>query len=469
MFLNPNFLLDSKWAKLLYHDYASKMPIIDYHCHLNPKEIYENKQFTDLAQLWLFDHGAGDHYKWRLMRSAGQDEKNITGEGTPYEKFLAFVHTIEKAMGNPIYEWSHLELRRYFDIDLLICSKNAEKIWELANAKLQQEDFRARGLMKKMNVELVCTTDDPADDLYYHQQLKKEEKENGFRVLPTLRPDALMDVSSNNYLDYLTRLEEQSGMHIENIDDLLDVLKARVAFFHEAGGRLADHGMNSFYYVPASKEQVGKILEKRMRNEALSEEEIQAYQSFITLELMKLYKEFGWTLQMHMNVIRNASTKNFALQGKDHGFDSIGVQSDLVENVHAALDDAQQQNALPKIILYSLNPADWMPLATLMQSFQGEEKQKIQLGAAWWTNDTYTGMVKQINMFAEQSLLSNFCGMLTDSRSFLSYPRHEYFRRILCNEIGKWVQAGRIPDDEDLLAGMVQDICYNNANTYFGF
>lgn len=469
MFLDQDFLLETETAKKLFHDHAEKMPIIDYHCHLNPQEIYEDKHFDDLAQLWLFDHGAGDHYKWRLMRTAGVDEALITGDGAPYDKFLAFARAMESAAGNPIFEWSNLELRRFFGIDLFLCENNAPKIWEMANAKLGPNGLSARQLMKMMNVQLVCTTDDPADDLKWHKLLKEQEKENGFRVLPTLRPDKLMNVSDAGFEACLEKLAYAAGMDIQNFDDLKNVIASRVDFFHGIGGRLADHGLNTFYYIPTTDEEAEAIFEKRMAKEELSETEIRKYQSWLQKYLMKLYKEHDWTLQMHMNVFRNASDLNFAAQGPDHGFDSAGTQSDLVEQVKSLLNDAQKADALPRMIFYSLNPNDSLPLATLIQSFQGGGKQRMALGAAWWVNDTYSGMVQQLVDYSQQSLLGNFTGMLTDSRSFLSYPRHEYFRRILCNFIGNLVKQGRLPEDEQYLGKLVEDISYNNANTYFGF
>lgn len=469
MFLNPDFILENEMAKKLFHNHAEKLPIIDYHCHLNPKEIYENKKFDNLSQIWLFDKGAGDHYKWRLMRANGVDEANITGEGEPYERFLSFAKTMEKAIGNPIFEWSNLELRRYFDIDLLLNEKNAPEIWKQANAKLNSDGYRAKDLMHKMNVEIVCTTDDPADDLKYHLLLKAQEKENGFRVLPTLRPDKLMDIANQNFPAYVEKLSKVSGVEIKTYADLMKAMEQRVAFFTEVGGRLADHGLNSFHYKSATPEEAEEIFAKRMAGETLSEKEIIRYQSMNQLNLMKMYKDSGWTLQMHMNVFRNSSEVNFAKQGPDHGFDSAGVQPDLTKNVRKLLNEAQKRNSLPKMILYSLNPVDYVPMATLMQSFQGEGVQQLQLGCAWWVNDTYSGIKEQLTIMSSQTLLGNFTGMLTDSRSFLSYPRHEYFRRILCEFVGELAEQGRVPDDEDMLGKIVEDVCYNNPNTYFGF
>lgn len=323
--------------------------------------------------------------------------------------------------------------------------------------------------MKKMNVKLVCTTDDPADDLCYHQLLAKEEQENGFRVLPTLRPDQLMNIAGEGFEAYVKKLEDVSGTEINDFASLMQAMEQRVDFFHQTGGRLADHGMNSFFFTETPLSEAQEIFARRMAGEDLSEEEILKYQSAVQLALMKMYKEKNWTLQMHMNVIRNASDRNFVLQGADHGFDSAGCQPALALEVKKMLNSAQKADALPKMILYSLNPTDYVPLATLMQSFQGEVPQQLQLGCAWWVNDTYNGMKEQLTTMALQSLLGNFTGMLTDSRSFLSYPRHEYFRRILCQVIGEWTEPGRVPADEEMLGKIVEDICFNNANTYFGF
>lgn len=469
MFLDDNFILKTKTAQDLYHNHAKDLPIIDYHSHLNPQDIYENKPFEDLSQVWIYDHGAGDHYKWRLMRTNGVDEELITGSAEPYEKFLAFCKTMEKAIGNPVYEWANLELRRYFGIDLPINEKNAPEIWRRANEQIQSEGFGARDLLDKMNVEVVCTTDDPADELPYHKLLREMQKETGLQVLPTLRPDKLMNINAPDFLDYLKKLEKVSGQDIKSYDDLMKAMAQRVDFFHSVGGRLADHGLNELYFEETSPDEVEAIFQKRLNGETLSEEEVIKYQSLNELNLMKLYKDHGWTLQMHMNVDRNVSNKNFAKLGPDAGFDSIGTQPDLVRQLKALLQSAQDKDSLPKMILYSLNQADLMALASLMQDFQGEVPQQLQLGAAWWQNDTHDGIRHQLETMAQQSLLGNFTGMLTDSRSFLSYPRHEYFRRILADTIGDWAENGRVPDDEEMLGKIVEDISYNNPRTYFGF
>ncbi len=469
MLLNDDFLLTTEWARRLYHGHAEGMPIIDYHCHLDPQQIYEDARFSDLAQLWICDNGAGDHYKWRLMRANGVPERLITGDGDPYEKFLAYVETIERAPGNPLFEWSHLELRRAFGIDLTICRANAQEIWRRANEQIQAPGFSAKGLIRAFDVRCVCTTDDPASDLAWHVRLAAEEETNGFKVLPTFRPDGLMGIDKPDYRDYLARLSEVSGVAIDGWEGVKAAAAQRVGFFHEVGGRLADHGMNSFTFVAASDEEVSAIVSRALAGEAVTDAERDAYQSALTLFLMGQYEARGWTLQLHMNVFRNANSRGFAALGADAGFDSAGDQPGLVGQVALLLDAANSADALPRTILYTLDESQWMGLATLMQSFQGGCRQRLQLGCAWWFLDAFDGIKGQLSMFAQESLLANFTGMLTDSRSFLSYPRHEYFRRVLCHTIGEWVEMGRLPEDEGYLGGLVEDICYNNAHDYFGF
>lgn len=469
MLLNDDFLLTTKWARKLYHNHAEHMPIVDYHCHLDPQQIYEDTRFSDLAQLWICDNGAGDHYKWRLMRANGTPEELITGTGKPYEKFLAFVRTIERAIGNPLYEWSHAELRRAFDIDLTICEANAPEIWERANAKIATPEFSAKGLIKKFDVRCICTTDDPASDLKYHKLLAAEEEQNGFKVLPTFRPDGLMGIDTPTFKDYLSKLAQVSGVAMSDWESIKAAASQRVDFFHEVGGRLADHGMNSFTFAEASEAEVAAIVAKALAGESLTKGEVDQYQTALTLHLMSAYAAHGWTLQLHMNCFRNANSKVYAQLGADCGIDSVGDQAGLVAQIAKLFDAANSADALPKVLLYSLDESQWMGLATLMQSFQGGCRQKLQLGCAWWFSDCFEGMKRQLNVYAQESLLANFTGMLTDSRSFLSYPRHEYFRRVLCNTLGEWVEAGRIPDDEAYLGQIVEDISYNNAHDYFGF
>ena len=469
MLLNDDFLLTTPWAKRLYHDYAEKMPIIDYHCHLVPQEICEDKGYDNLAQVWLYDGGFGDHYKWRLLRANATPESVIRGDDD-YAKYLSFVDALQKGVGNPIYEWSHLELRRVFGIDLQINRENAKEIWDRANALLATPEYHAKGLIKKFNVKCICTTDNPADTLEYHKQLKEQEAENGFRVLPTFRPDDLLGIELDSFVDYCKTLTEVSGVRVTDFETLKAAAAQRVQYFHEVGGRLADHGANTFYFRPATDEAVARAVAKRLEGEALTEEEVGEYQTAMTLFLMGEYAKRGWTMQVHGNCFRNDSSTSFAAIGKDAGFDSVGDQPDFVYQVKRLLDEAEKRGGLPKMILYSLNDADWLALASLCGSFQGGEvKNRVQFGNAWWFNDTFSGMKRQLTMFAEQGLLGNFTGMLTDSRSFLSYPRHEYFRRVLCNVLGELVERGQAPEDEPLLGGLVQDVCYNNAHEYFGF
>ena len=469
MQFNDDFLLSTEWARKLFHGHAEKMPIIDYHCHLVPAEIHENKGYENLAQVWLYDHGFGDHYKWRLMRANGTPESVIRGDDD-HAKYLAFVDAVERAVGNPIYDWSHLELRRFFGIEDRICRKNAESIWERANALIATDDFRAKRLIQRMNVKCVCTTDDPASDLAYHKLLAAEEAENGFKVLPTFRPDGLMGIDGEGFSAYCDRLSDASGVDVVDWPTLKSAAAQRIDFFHEAGGRLADHGMNSFVFCPASDDVIDDIVCRALNDEGATAAETAAYQSELTLFLMGEYAKHDWTLQLHMNCFRNDSTKNFEALGVDAGFDTVGDQPDMVYQVKCLLDAAEQADGLPKCILYSLNESDWLGLASLCGAFQAAPaRPRIQFGNAWWFNDTFSGMKKQLAMCAEQGLLGNFTGMLTDSRSFMSYPRHEYFRRILCHTLGEWVEMGRLPEDEEYLGGIVEDICYNNAHDYFGF
>ncbi len=468
MLLNDDFLLTTPWAKKLYHDHAEGMPIIDYHCHLSPQEIWEDEKFGNLAEVWICKDGAGDHYKWRLMRAAGVPEELISGDGGDYEKFLAFAKTVEQAPGNPIYEWSHLELRRFFGIDDVICAANARGIWERANARLAEDDFRPREIIRSAGVKALCTTDDPADDLTYHTQLAAVDG-LGFKVLPTFRPDGLMGIDRDDFAAYCDRIGEASGVDAHSYAGLVAAAAQRVDYFHGVGGRLADHGTDVVRFVPATPEELEDIVARRLAGEALGADDVARYQTALCLELMRLYDEHGWVLQLHMNALRNANTAGFEALGRDKGYDSAGDQADVASQVARYLDAAARADALPRTILYSLNENDWLALATLMQSFQGGCRQRLQLGCAWWVNDQFDGMKKQITVFAEQSLLANFTGMLTDSRSFLSYPRHEYFRRVLCHTVGEWVEQGRLPEDEAYLGKIVEDICYNNAHDYFGF
>lgn len=468
--LNEDFLLTNEPAKRLYHEHAEKMPIIDYHCHLEPKDIYENKNYPNITRIWLNDGSLGDHYKWRLERANGVPEDLITGDGDEYDKFLAWAGTIEKAIGNPLYEWTHLELKRFFGIDEPFTTKNAPAIWEKANALLKTDDFKPRNLIKKSNVKVVCTTDDPASDLHYHQLLKQEEATNGFKVLPAMRPDNAIRINQGDYDDYLRQLSDVSGVTITDFDSLVAALAQRFEFFNSLGGHLSDHGLNTYHFRKVSKADLNQIINKaRQDNQSLSAAEIDGYQTALLEALMRLNKQFDWTMQFHVNVLRNANGPMFRKLGADAGFDSMGSQPGIAGELMQLMSDMAEEDNIPKTIFFSTNPNDWLELATGMQSFQGGVAQKMQLGCAWWFNDTREGMHDQLRIMAQQSLLPNFVGMLTDSRSFLSYPRHEYFRRVLCDLIGEWVVRGQVPDDDTYLGKIVEDISYNNAHDYFGF
>ncbi|WP_137596897.1 glucuronate isomerase [Paucilactobacillus kaifaensis] len=468
--LDKDFLLTNEMGKKLFHDHASKMPIIDFHCHLNPKEIYENKNYPNLTRIWINDGTFGDHYKWRLMRANGVDEELITGDGDEYQKLVAWAGTIEKAIGNPLYEWTHLELQRFFGIDEPFTTKNVKQVWDKANKLLVTDDFKPRSLIRNSNVKVVCTTDDPASDLKYHVLLKKEEKENGFKVLPAMRPDKAFNISADSFGDYLKELGAAAGVDINDFAGLSAAFEQRFEFFSSLGGRLSDHGLNTFHFVKVSEGELNQILAKGQNNEPLTAHEIDAYSTGLVEMLMRLNKKFNWTMQYHINAIRNANKPMFKKLGADTGFDSMGTQPDIAAQIVDLLTDMQNEDNIPRTMLYSLNPNDWMQLATGMGNFYASGvMQKMQLGCAWWFNDTREGMQAQLRIMAEQSLLANFVGMLTDSRSFLSYPRHEYFRRVLCDYIGSLAQRGQVPDDEEYLGKIVEDISYNNAHSYFGF
>lgn len=473
--IDDNFLLTNEWSKKLFNDYAKDMPIIDYHCHLSPKEIYENKHYQNLARVWINDGTAGDHYKWRLMRANGIPESLITGDGDDYKKVEAFAETMEKAIGNPLYEWTQLELKRYFGYDKPFTKKNAKEVWEKANALLSQDDFRPRQLLQKMNVKVVCTTDDPASDLKYHKLLKQEEHENGFKVLPAMRPDKAFNIQSDKFADYIQELANISEIEIKDFSTLIKAFDQRYEYFSSLGAKLSDHGINTFHFAPASLSDVDAVFSKGLNNDELTAHDVDVYLTALIEALMRINKKYNWTMQFHGNVIRNGNKQLFNQIGADCGGDSIGTQADFAQEIMKLLQHMQAENNIPKLILYSLNPNDWMQLASGMGDFYGDgidehaTKQKLQLGCAWWFNDTRRGMNLQLQMMAENSLLGNFVGMLTDSRSFLSYTRHEYFRRVLCNYLGSLIENGQAPADIEVMGKMAADISYNNAHEYFQF
>lgn len=464
-FLTKNFLLHSKAAITLYHEYAKDMPIFDYHCHLPPSEVAQNTQFKNLTHIWLY----GDHYKWRAMRTNGVAEKYITGNASDWEKFQAWATTVPYTIRNPLYHWTHLELKRPFGItDKRLSPNTAKEIYDHCNALLATEEFRARGIMQKMNVKVVCTTDDPVDRLEYHQQIKQD---TGFaiKVLPAFRPDKVMAVESPEiFNEYIGKLEQAADVDIRDYDSLLTAVKKRHDFFHEMGCRLSDHGLETAYAEDYTEQETKQIFGKVRSGKHLEQGEILQFKSALMIEFGRLDHARGWTQQLHLGALRNNNTRLFKQVGPDTGFDSIG-DFEIARPLSKFLDRLDMSNQLPKTILYNMNPKDNEVLATMIGNFQdGSVPGKMQFGSGWWFLDQKDGMERQMTALSNMGLLSRFVGMLTDSRSFLSYPRHEYFRRILCNLIGNDVENGELPDDIEHLGKIVQDICYNNAVNYFG-
>ena len=464
-FMDQDFLLESPTAKTLFHNYAEKMPIIDYHCHINPQEIAENRRFDNIAQVWL----GGDHYKWRMIRSNGVEEKYITGtESTDREKFQEFAETLPKAIGNPLYHWTHLELKRYFGYDGVLNADTAEEVWNLCNKKLKTDALSVRGILAQSNVKLICTTDDPADELKWHKAIR-DDKTCKVKVLPAWRPDKIMNIEKQGFAEYTKRLSKASGVTIRKMDDVYAALRKRLDYFDELGCRASDHGINYVMYCPAETKTLDAILAKGLSGSAPSPEEIDKYKYAVLVFLGREYAKRGWVMQIHYNTNRDPNTAMFRKLGADTGFDVI-AEHRSADGLVRFLDTLEQTGELPKTVLYSLNPNDNAMIDSVIGAFQGPETMgKIQHGAAWWYNDTKTGMIAQMTSLANLSVLGNFIGMLTDSRSFLSYTRHEYFRRILCNLIGSWVENGEYPWDEKGLGQMVQNISFYNANRYFGF
>ena len=463
-FIHEDFLLGTRTARHLYHQFAESEPILDFHCHLSPRDIAENRRFNDLFEIWL----EGDHYKWRAMRSNGVSERFCTGDADPFAKFQAWAATVQHTLRNPLYHWSHLELKRYFDIDELLDEASAARIWKRANERLAASDLTTHGILKKFRVNYVCTTDDPTDDLRYHRAIAA----NGLhtRVLPAFRPDRALTVDQpESFNVWVEHLAAASNTDVAAFPDFLDALRARHDFFHEHGCRLSDHGMNQCYADFCSPKTAAAIFAKARRGAAASPEEHGRFAAFMMLFLGQLDAAKGWTKQLHLGAMRGTNTRLLRQLGPDTGFDSVGdyPQADALARY---LDRLDQENALPKTILYNLNPADSYVFATMLGNFQdGSIPGKIQLGAAWWFLDHKEGMQWQINALSNLGLLSRFVGMITDSRSFMSYPRHEYFRRVLCDLIGRDMENGEIPDDEMLVGTMIHNICYANALQYFGF
>ena len=454
-FMDRDFLLSTETGKHLYHDVAAGLPIIDYHCHLDPREIWEDRRFENLTQLWL----GGDHYKWRLMRSAGVDERYITGDASDREKFQKWAETLALAIGNPLYHWSHLELKTYFGYEGVLNGDTAEEVWQLSCEKLKT--MSARQMIVDSNVRALCTTDDPADSLEWHKKLAEDET-FGVRVLPSFRPDRALGIEKPDYLEYLQRLGE-----IKSFAQLTDALKERLAYFVSLGCRVADHGLAAVPYAPATGAEIEAIFRKRLSGTLPTAQEERRFKTALLLALGREYHRLGIVMQLHFGVIRDLSKRVYHALGPDAGADAIGDAPSVAE-LAAFLNALDEQDELPKTILYSLNPNDNAALVSVMGAFQtGEAVGKLQHGSAWWFNDHKQGMRDQLTTLAAGGWLAGFVGMLTDSRSFLSYARHEYFRRILCDLLGAWVESGEYPNDEAALKTIVEGICYKNAERYF--
>ncbi|MGI5900673.1 MAG: glucuronate isomerase [Christensenellales bacterium] len=459
-FMGNDFMLDSPTALKLY-DMCKDLPIIDYHCHLVPKEIWENPSFENITQLWL----NGDHYKWRLMRACGVEEKYITGDGSDYDKFFHFAKIMPLCIGNPVYHWAHLELQRYFGVTLTLCEKNAKAIWDAVCEKMANGVNTVRGFIETSNVETVCTTDDPADSLEYHIALKNEGKFK-VNVYPAFRPDKAYGLEKDDYPEYIAKLSAASGVDIKDAQTLVEALLNRIDFFHANGCRASDHASMGLPYNPCTADEADRIVADRLAGKKVCQASCDKIFTFVMARLARKYNELGWIMQLHMSAIRNNNSMSFKELGPDTGFDAV-FDAHISSNMSAFLDSLQGE--VPKTVLYSLNPNDFYVLTTLMGCFQkAGERGHMQLGAPWWFIDHYNGMTQQMNTLADLGVLGNFIGMLTDSRSFLSYPRHEYFRRIMCNLIGDWVEKGLYPNDDEMLKEIVQGISYYNVKNYTG-
>lgn len=463
-FMGEDFQLQSDLARQLYNDYVKTLPIIDYHCHLSPCEIFNNQSYTTLTEVWL----AGDHYKWRAMRAVGIDEHYITGDASDYEKFLAWAKTVPQLIGNPLYHWTHMELQHFFNIYDTLDEKTAPTIWEQANDLLNGGKLNVRDLIEKSGVEVICTTDDPIDSLEFHQGLSEDQSFN-VSVRPSFRPDKGLAIDSLDYLDWLHQLSRLTEKPITSYQDFLKALEERIDYFHKIGCRISDHGLDHFEFIQASEEEVAIIFKKVLNQKKISPIETVKFRSLTLVFLAKKYKQHNWAMQLHMNALRNNNSKMLGQLGPDTGYDAINDHL-IAKPLCLFLDRLEVEGALPRTILYSLNPNDLPILATIMGSFQGDSiPGKMQLGTAWWFNDTKRGMIEQMETLANIGVLSQFIGMLTDSRSFLSFPRHDYFRRILCNLLAEWVMNGEYPNEMDRLGKIASDISYFNAKEYFEF
>lgn len=458
-FMDRDFLLTSETAKTLYHDYAASLPLVDYHCHIDPKEIYENRQFENITQIWL----GGDHYKWRIMRSNGVPEEYITGNAPDRDKFQKFAETLPRCVGNPMYHWCHLELKTYFGYEGVLNGETAEEVWQLCNQKLAT--MRARDFIAQSNVAMIGTTDDPCSDLAYHALLAKEDL--ACKVCPSFRPDPALNLHKPGFAAYIAKLSASAGIEIKTLADVKAALSTRMDHFAALGCRASDHGLDYIPYREATEEQINDSLRDALAGKPVTREQSEAYQTALLLFCGREYARRGWVMQLHFSCMRNPNSRRFATLGPDTGFDCIAV-TDSCAALYSLMDAWDKDEQLPRTVLYSLNPADNQWIDTLLGAFQNSSiPGKVQHGSAWWFNDNKVGMQEQLTSLANLGILGNFIGMLTDSRSFLSYTRHEYFRRILCNLIGTWIEDGEYPCDIPTVGALVQDICYYNAARYF--
>ena len=462
-FIHDNFLLETKEAQQLYHNFAAPLPIIDYHNHLPPKAIAENKIFSNITELWL----SGDHYKWRALRTLGVEEKYITGTATDKEKFIVFSESVPYMIRNPLYHWTHLELSRYFGIEELLSRKNAIHIYEKSTAMIKTGEFSTQSLLQKMKVEVLCTTEDPTDNLENHKTLNQSDFNT--KVNTAFRPDKSLFINREDYNSYIEKLSLAANIKIDNYTDLCDAMQNRIDYFHRNGCRLADHGLEYMPFQQTTNREIKRIFEKKRKGAQLSKIETEKFQTELLLFLGKAYHKLGWIQQFHLGAMRNNNTRMFNKLGSDSGWDSIGSYS-IAYGLSRYLDTLDTEDQLTKTILYNLNPADNEIMATMIGNFNdGSTKGKIQWGSGWWFLDQLDGMKDQINILSNMGLISCFIGMLTDSRSFLSFPRHEYFRRLVCNLFGNDIKKGILPQDMKLIGGIIQDICYNNAKCYFNY
>lgn len=462
-FIHKDFLLQNTFAEELYHNYAKELPIIDYHCHLSPKDIATDRVFNNITEAWI----EGDHYKWRAMRTVGVQEKFITGNAPDEEKFKAWAKTVPQAIRNPLYHWTHLELARYFEVFDLLNENNAQEVYNLTSDQLSSSDFSCRSLLSKMKVEVVCTTEDPTDSLEHHQKMAEENP--SLFMGTSFRPDKAILIGSQNYNEYIDTLAEVSGMEISSYDDLCEALAARIAYFAANGCTLSDHGLENIPFEPATSSEVSNIFVKKRSGRQLDLKEIKQFETALLLFLSETYNEYGWVQQFHLGPLRNNNTRMLKTLGPDTGWDSIGDFSQA-RNLSRFLDALDSKNKLTKTILYNSNPADNEVFAAMTGNFNdGSVKGKVQYGSGWWFLDQKDGITQQLNTLSNVGLISCFVGMLTDSRSFLSFPRHEYFRRVLCNLFGEEIKNGELPNDIELIGKTIRDICYFNAKEYFDF